>query len=55
MSGVLLWMMLVCIVIAWGRRYLNPPLFRVINLICGLALIAFGTQLAWTMLTSFAA
>ncbi len=54
MIGVLLWMMMVCTVIAWGRRFINPPLFRAINLVCGLSLLLFGTQLAWTTITSLA-
>lgn len=52
MLGVLAWMMLFCVVVGWGRRYLKPPLFRVINAICGLALLGFGAQLAWSTLAS---
>jgi threonine/homoserine/homoserine lactone efflux protein len=52
MLGVLAWMMLFCVVVGWGRRYLKPPLFRLINAICGLALLLFGAQLAWSTLAS---
>jgi threonine/homoserine/homoserine lactone efflux protein len=52
MLGVLAWMLLFCVVVGWGRRYLKPPLFRLINAICGLVLLLFGAQLAWSTLTS---
>jgi hypothetical protein len=34
----------------WGKRYLTPTLFRVVNVVCGLALGVFALRLAWSMI-----
>src|SRR5262249_53212211 len=51
MLGSLLWCFFIASLIAWGRRFITPLLFRVINLICGLALLYFTYftgKLLWT-------
>ncbi len=45
MLAATLWCFAVAAVIAWGRRWLTPRLFRAINLLCALALGSFGMRL----------
>src|SRR4051794_28873356 len=45
--GALVWCLCVPFVIAWGRRFIRPALFRWINALCGLALSSFGLMLFW--------
>jgi len=37
-------------VIAWGQRFVTPLFFRLVNLICGLALCFFALKLLWNMI-----
>ncbi|WP_201389870.1 hypothetical protein [Ktedonobacter sp. SOSP1-52] len=37
--------------ISYGRRFVTPVFFRLVNLICGLALGFFALKLLWSMLT----
>ena len=43
--GALLWCLCIPAVIGWGRRFIRPVVFRLINACCGLALGAFGLAL----------
>jgi threonine/homoserine/homoserine lactone efflux protein len=45
-SSATLWSVLLAGLTAWGRRFVTPLLFRLVNLVCGLALGAFAVKLA---------
>lgn len=45
--GALLWCLCMPVVIAAGRRFVGPALFRWINALCGLGLSYFGLTLLW--------
>ncbi len=45
--GAALWCFLLAGVLAWGRRFITPQFFRLVNLICGLALGFFALKLLW--------
>jgi threonine/homoserine/homoserine lactone efflux protein len=45
MLACVLWCFGFSAVIAYGRRTLSPRLFRIINAVCGTALVGFGIQL----------
>ena len=45
MAGAVLWAVSLSSLIAWGRRFVHPRLFRWINLLSGLALGYFGLRL----------
>ena len=45
MAGAALWAVSLSSLIAWGRRFVHPRLFRWINLLSGLALGYFGLRL----------
>jgi threonine/homoserine/homoserine lactone efflux protein len=47
MLGALLWCFFMAGLIAWGRRFITPLFFRLVNLICGLALGLFAIKLLW--------
>ncbi len=47
LSGAVLWCFLLAGVLAWGRRFVTPQFFRLVNLICGLALGFFALKLLW--------
>jgi threonine/homoserine/homoserine lactone efflux protein len=49
MSAVL-WSLLMAGLLAWGRRFVTPSFLRLINLICGLALVFFAFKLLWDIL-----
>jgi hypothetical protein len=36
--------------VAWGRRFATPRLFRAIDALCGLLLACFGVRLLWSTL-----
>ena len=40
--------------VAFGRKFVTPNFFRVVNLICGIALAYFAIQLGWTLLQTLA-
>ena len=50
MLAALLWCFVISGLIAWGRRLLSAAFFRWVNLLCGLALGAFGLRLLWSTL-----
>lgn len=50
LAGALLWGCGMAALVGWGRRFAGPRIFRVINAVCGLALIWFGLRLLWTTL-----
>jgi len=45
--GALLWCFFLASLLAWGRRFVTPLFFRLVNLICGLALGFFALKLLW--------
>lgn len=48
--GAVLWCLGISALIGWGRRWVRPGLFRLINALCGLALGYFGMRVLWTAL-----
>lgn len=51
--GALLWCLFIPVVIGWGRRFVRPTVFRLLNLCCGLALCYFSLSLLWNTLHAF--
>jgi chemosensory pili system protein ChpE len=47
LCGALLWSFFLASLIAWGRRFVTPLFFRIVNLICGLALGFLALKLLW--------
>jgi chemosensory pili system protein ChpE len=45
--GAVLWCLGISVGIRWGRRWIQPRMFRVINALCGLALGYFGMRVLW--------
>jgi chemosensory pili system protein ChpE len=48
--GAVLWCLGIAAGIHWGRKWIRPPLFRWINIVCGLALGYFGIRILWITL-----
>ena len=48
--GAVLWCIGISAVIRWGRRWMQPAMFRWINALCGLALGYFGIRVLWIRL-----
>jgi chemosensory pili system protein ChpE len=48
--SALLWCVLLASLLAWGQRFVTPRFFRLVNLICGLALGFFALKLLWSTL-----
>ena len=48
--SALLWSVLMSSLIAWGRRFVTPVFFRLVNLVCGLFLGFFALKLLWSTL-----
>jgi threonine/homoserine/homoserine lactone efflux protein len=48
--SALLWSVFMSGMIAWGRRFVTPVFFRLINLVCGLSLGFFALKLLWSTL-----
>ena len=46
--SALLWAVFMSSLIAWGRRFVTPVFFRLVNLVCGLALGFFALKLLWS-------
>jgi threonine/homoserine/homoserine lactone efflux protein len=44
-SSAMLWSVLLAGLTAWGRRFITPLLFRLVSLVCGLALGVFAVRL----------
>jgi chemosensory pili system protein ChpE len=51
MSSAVLWSVLLAALTAWGKRYVTPMLFRVVNGVCGVALGVFAIRLVWSMIS----
>lgn len=47
-AGALVWGVGMAALVAWGRRFATPRVFRVIDALCGVALGYFGLRLLWT-------
>jgi len=45
--GTLTWCFFLAALIAWGRKFVTPTFFRMVNLICSLALFFFAIQIGW--------
>jgi chemosensory pili system protein ChpE len=45
--GAVLWCLGISGGIRWGRRWIQPRMFRLINALCGLALGYFGMRVLW--------
>ena len=50
LCSALLWCFFMASLIAWGRRFVTPRFFRLVNLFCGLALGFFALRLLWNTL-----
>ncbi|GLV59320.1 chemotactic transduction protein ChpE [Dictyobacter sp. S3.2.2.5] len=50
LCSALLWCFFMAGLIAWGRRFVTPLFFRLVNLVCGLALGFFALKLCWSLL-----
>ncbi|HEU5374401.1 MAG TPA: LysE family transporter [Ktedonobacteraceae bacterium] len=48
LCGGLLWCVSLAGLLAWGRRFVTPLLFRLVNLVCGLAIGFFALKLLWS-------
>jgi len=48
LSGALLWSFFLAGLTAWGRGFITPLFFRLVNLTCGLALGFFALKLLWS-------
>jgi chemosensory pili system protein ChpE len=52
MLGCSLWCFFFAGLVAWGRRFINPTVFRVVNVLSGLFFGYSGLRLAWDTLQS---
>lgn len=50
LSSALLWSVLLAALTAWGRRFVTPRLFRLVNLVCGVALGVFAIRLVFNII-----
>src|SRR5512141_2971775 len=50
LAGAILWCFLFAGMVAWGRNFVTPNFFRIVNLVCGIALSYFALQLGWKLL-----
>lgn len=46
-ASALLWSIFLAALLAWGQRFITPLFFRIVNLVCGLALGVFAVKLLW--------
>jgi chemosensory pili system protein ChpE len=53
LAGALLWGVGMSALVAWGRRFATPRVFRAIDALCGLALGYFGIRLLWSTLQRY--
>ncbi len=49
LTGAILWCFVMAGLVAWGRKFVTPTFFRVVNLACGIALGYFAVQLGWKL------
>ena len=52
-GGALCWGIGMSALVAWGRRFATPRLFRVIDGVCGLLLSYFGLRLLWSTMQRY--
>jgi chemosensory pili system protein ChpE len=52
-AGALLWGVGMAALVAWGRRFATPRVFRIIDALCGAALGYFGLRLLWSTIQRF--
>lgn len=52
-SSAVLWSFFLAGLLAWGKRFVTPQFFRVVNLICGLALGFFAFTMLWNTLSLY--
>jgi chemosensory pili system protein ChpE len=52
MLGALVYCFIIAGLIAWGERYVTARFFRWVNIVCGLFLTYFGSQLLWSLFQS---
>jgi threonine/homoserine/homoserine lactone efflux protein len=52
MLSALAYCFLLAGLVAWGKRFIRPGLFRWVNVVCGIFLAFFGLQLIWNTLRS---
>jgi threonine/homoserine/homoserine lactone efflux protein len=50
LCSALLWCFFMAGLLAWGRRFVTPLFFRLVNLVCGLALGFFALKMLWNVL-----
>ena len=50
LCGAVLWCFFMAAIIAWGRRFVTPTFFRLVNFACGIALGLFAIQLGLKLL-----
>ena len=53
LAGALAWGLGMSALVAWGRRFVTPRLFRAIDALCGLVLGYFGLRLLWSTLQRY--
>jgi chemosensory pili system protein ChpE len=46
LGGAIVWCFFMASLVAWGRKFVTPSFFRIVNLTCGIALGYFAVQLA---------
>lgn len=49
-TGAVIWGTGMALVLTWGRRFAGGKTFRLIDILCGVALSYFGVRLLWTSL-----
>lgn len=47
--GAILWCFIMAGLVAFGRKFVTPTFFRMVNLTCGIALGFFALQLGWNL------
>src|SRR5262249_1810531 len=47
-AGAVLWCLGLSALLGWGRRWVRPGGFRLVNALCGAALGYFGLRLLWS-------
>ena len=50
LSGAMLWCFIMAALVAWGRKFVTPTFFRLVNFACGIALGFFAIQLGLNLL-----
>ncbi|HLF25032.1 MAG TPA: LysE family transporter [Anaerolineae bacterium] len=49
-GGTLVWAFAMAFAVRWSKRIMTPAIFRLVNLVCGMALLLFSVTLASQML-----